>query len=553
MEKICPRCKTLFDCKFDNLADCHCVNVDLDARQLEYIADHYGDCLCHSCLQDVKDGFYANSVNPTHGKRIGLRMAVWVLCLFAGPFLRAQSPYISNVYDYQPAPGQFVNVLPEYQPGDTKADMIRKVDDAIANNAQGMISLGGYGGYVIFGFDHLVENIPGRYDFKVLGNAFVANANPNSDAPGDGGSCEPGGVMVAYDANGNGLPDDPWYEIAGSEYRRPTTLHDYRITYHKPSTSHTPVPHPTDKPVNDIEYIRWTTNGYGSGYMYRNIYHNQSYYPLWIDEETYELSGSRLADNAMDESGWGTYWVQYSKHWGYVDNYPNADSRSGMNIEWAVDAGGNPVNLPGIHFIKVYNAINQNCGWLGESSTEILGAEDLHLTGKDYAVPIFVESVVLNRASETLQIGETITLHATVVPANASNKGVSWKSLSPTVAEVDTNGTVTALVAGTAIIRVRTLDGYYTATCTLTVDINSAIKPIEANQPQVWYADGVLYLRHLDGYNCTITTSGGQMLQIFTVASNVVETRLIAFLQPGIYFLNAQKGDKRLVFKFIVR
>ena len=42
------------------------------------------------------------------------------------------------------------------------------------------------------------------------------------------------------------------------------------------------------------------------------------------------------------------------------------------------DEKGNPVHLPVIHFIMVYNAINQSCGWIGETSTEICGGEDLH-------------------------------------------------------------------------------------------------------------------------------------------------------------------------------
>lgn len=76
------------------------------------------------------------------------------------------------------------------------------------------ITLGGYGGYVICGFDHTIVNVPGQYDLKILGNAFHANANPNPEAPEEGGSCEPGIVMVAYDRNKNGIADDDeWYEL----------------------------------------------------------------------------------------------------------------------------------------------------------------------------------------------------------------------------------------------------------------------------------------------------------------------------------------------------
>ncbi|KAA6303213.1 MAG: hypothetical protein EZS26_000594 [Candidatus Ordinivivax streblomastigis] len=217
-----------------------------------------------------------------------------------------------------------------------------------------MISLGGYGGYVVFGFDHLVENRAGKYDFKVLANAFYANANPNMGASREGGSCEPGIVMVSYDANNNGIPDDEWYELAGSEYHKPETTHHYEITYHKPDAGKTPTPDYSYPFLNDTTYIRWTTNGHGNGYLYRNTFHSQPYYPQWIADETIVFEGTKLADNYVDESGVGNYYVQYAYAWGYVDNHPNNDHRSGFSIEWAVDGDGNPVQLPGIHFVKVY-------------------------------------------------------------------------------------------------------------------------------------------------------------------------------------------------------
>ena len=132
----------------------------------------------------------------------------------------AYSRYITEVYEYRPAPGQFVNIMPLYEEGDTEEDMCRKARESISGTNDIMISLGGYGGYVTFGFDHTVVNVPGQKDFKILGNAFYADANPNPSAPDSGGSCEPGIVMVSIDQNNNGLPDDEWYELKGSEFGR---------------------------------------------------------------------------------------------------------------------------------------------------------------------------------------------------------------------------------------------------------------------------------------------------------------------------------------------
>ena len=50
-----------------------------------------------------------------------------------------------------------------------------------------------------------------------------------------------------------------------------------------------------------------------------------------------------------------------------------------FDIGWAVDNRRQPVHLDHIDFVRVYSAENQMCGWIGETSTEVSGAEDLHL------------------------------------------------------------------------------------------------------------------------------------------------------------------------------
>ena len=65
---------------------------------------------------------------------------------------------------------------------------------------RGMVSLGGFGGYIVVGFDHSIQASGGYggYDFSITGNQFS-------------GSSEPGVVWVMPDENGNGEPDDgPW-------------------------------------------------------------------------------------------------------------------------------------------------------------------------------------------------------------------------------------------------------------------------------------------------------------------------------------------------------
>ena len=302
----------------------------------------------------------------------------WLLLVMIALPLWADSPYIHRVWEFCPAPGQFINELPEYEAGDDANMMRLKAEEALADNNLGMISLGGFGGYVVFGFDHLVPNIKGERDFIVLGNAFYSQTNPNPDAPPTGGSSEPGVVMVSYDANNNGQPDDPWYEIAGSEYGNKSTYHNYAITYYRPQEGHVPTPSKTNKALTDTTYIRWRDNVGGAGYMNQLTYHQQSYYPLWTDADSLTFTGTRLPMNGRDESGEGTYYVLYAFAYGYADNHPNTLPEATLDIDWAVDEKGEKAYLPGIHFVKVYTGLNQQCGWLGETSTEVMGATDLH-------------------------------------------------------------------------------------------------------------------------------------------------------------------------------
>ncbi len=258
---------------------------------------------------------------------------------------RTYNNWVNRVYDFVRAPGQFANSYPAISDGDDAAAVLLKINTTITG--KGLVSLGGYGGYIVMGFDHTVINKPGVNDFTVMGNAFANWA-------------EPGVIEISYDANGNGLPDDPWYEIAGSEYYKETALHHYQMTYYNPMMD-------TER-AEGATGTRWTDNKGNAGYV------PTANWPKWLGA-TITVGGSRYKEN-MNTSGIVTT-VPFE--FGYADNWPNTDSRAGINIDWAVDASGIPVKLRGIDFIKVYTAVSAYGGAVGEISTEITGAQDLHL------------------------------------------------------------------------------------------------------------------------------------------------------------------------------
>ena len=72
---------------------------------------------------------------------------------------------------------------------------------------------------------------------------------------------------------------------------------------------------------------------------------------------------------------------------------------------------------------------------------------------------IEITSITLDKSSETIKIGETLSLIKTISPNNASSQNVSWDSSNTSVATVDSNGLVTGKGTGSAIISVRTANG----------------------------------------------------------------------------------------------
>ena len=88
-------------------------------------------------------------------------------------------------------------------------------------------------------------------------------------------------------------------------------------------------------------------------------------------------------------------------------------------------------------------------------------------TGEEVAVT----GVSLDKSTLKLNKGARGKLTATVEPTNATNPAVSWSSSKPEVATVDGEGNVSAVGGGTATITVTTVEGGFTATCEVTVNV----------------------------------------------------------------------------------
>lgn len=265
---------------------------------------------------------------------------------------------VDRVYAYMPAPGHQVNGYSVVGRAFPTPCTHEQACDTVWQHFQRrwMVSLGACGGYLIAGFDHSVEN-SGGYDLCIKGNPFNYQS-------------EPGIIWVSQDENGDGLPNDTWYELAGSEQGTDNREPHYAITYYRPQ-------HPQCATA-------WRDHHGDTGEVpYMSYWNREPYYwQEWVEGTEHTFFGTRLASHHSYEEG-ASQMPPYG--WGYADNmgsdlYDSPIGQAGRyKISQARTWDGSPIRLDYIDFVKIQTA---QTGWtpnLGEISTEVYYIGDIHL------------------------------------------------------------------------------------------------------------------------------------------------------------------------------
>lgn len=334
--------------------------LDAHGETLPFQADHSGE---YQIEVTVSEGAGEDAPSRT--------AKVTVVCVNATeasrfrPATGASSPMADRVYEYTPAPGQFI--------GDNNGDITSPEQACVWAErffkTGSAVSLGSFGGYIVVGFDHSVSASGLEYDLAIGGNAFT-----NADGTA---SNEPGIVWVMQDVNGNGLPDDEWYELKACEYDNPQSSRNYSVTYYRPGGAGL--------------QVDWTDSDGNTGYIdYLPQFHDQpSYFPNWIKASSYTLRGSRVPARNSYEASIGK-WVNHHYDWGYADNlgsdnigrmiFAGSPQAVGFKLSNAVYADGSPIALEYFDFVKVQVAVLAKSGALGEVSTEVCGFADYSMT-----------------------------------------------------------------------------------------------------------------------------------------------------------------------------
>lgn len=258
------------------------------------------------------------------------------------------SAYPSRVFEFVPAPG--INLYP----AETKEDALEHAYKQLKGGT-GNLYLGAFGGQVAVGFDHTIMNRPGYCDFTTRYGGGDSNISPST-------------IWVAYDANGNGNPDDDeWYEIKGSEHGGKNDLGIQDYIYQTTKTNGA---------------YAWTTKSGQSGSIADLPPFVTIKIAPWLTGlgENFTLTGRQLKPQIKENDNFKGL-IPFA--WGYACNQPNNTNQAAIDIDWAIDKDGKLVHLPGVDFIKVINAVQGMRPMMGEYRFQVVSIEDLHLLSKE--------------------------------------------------------------------------------------------------------------------------------------------------------------------------
>jgi hypothetical protein len=370
---------------------------------------------------------------------------------------------------------------------------------------------------------------------------------------------EPGVVWVMKDENLNGLPDDTWYELAGSDYYFSSTRKNYQVSYVNPG----------DTVAREVS---WNDPFGESGVIKINSVHTQSYYPLsdsfpHISPEQYTLTGTRIS-GAVDVDH-PPVLVSDRRIFGYADN--NLRGQPGLNLpdnpytshiehaggdsfdlDWAVDSSGSYVDLEKIHFVKVQNALQADGKWLGELSTEVCGARDVR---PDSSVSGDLDLIVIRDLPPEISSGE-YSLEVFVFHRGrlVQDPDVQWTSSSDNI-RVDSDHVLRASESGEAILTASLGSKPHIRTeISARIQLGQTTGQVLATDKKILQlfpnpASEVLQVKGVKQANLSFFTSDGKKVKKEEAYRGGPLD--ISFLPPGLYILGIQQGRSMHTLKFL--
>ncbi len=291
-----------------------------------------------------------------------------------------ENPFANTVMEFEPAPGQFVN-HPDFN-DPARALGPPSGGGTSAPNNSSIVSLGGFGGYIVLGFDHTIFDDPLNpfgMDAIVFGNAHWVGGNPNRHW------AECATIEISLDENENGLADDPWYLIPGSHVINPTLQlttmgwDDDTEDDGFPPENELWIP-PGYSGTWETEAFALPGSVFGPTVVLNPIVNGQSEGIFgYADYSPTLVLGDVNAANVVDDAT-----LSPDEFYTSPDDPLTVGMTAGsgggdaFDIAWAIDPiTGHPAALFGFDFIRITSAVNSVSPVFGEKSAEIDAVADV--------------------------------------------------------------------------------------------------------------------------------------------------------------------------------
>lgn len=157
-----------------------------------------------------------------------------------------------------------------------------------------------------------------------------------------------------------------------------------------------------------------------------------------------------------------------------------------------------------------------------------------------------VTGVTLDKSSASIEVGQEIVLAASVIPRNATNQSVTWKTSNSYMASVDSNGIVIGKTAGDVTITAETVDGKYKAVCKIKVDSTNAVVPVEGislNENDIILNSGRVIILEVNTKPSNATNKEVTWKSSNSSVATVDDNGIVTTRKPGNVWITATSVD----------
>ena len=210
------------------------------------------------------------------------------------------------------------------------------------------------------------------------------------------------------------------------------------------------------------------------------VYRSNGSLALGIDQWPDNLPGSKpnkiTTDANTNSSNWRFFAVTYS---GTQVKYYFGSSSTNLTLDTTLNYNRGPVdnNISRLS-IGNFNIATRNTSYLDRYFRgliddiriygTVLNAQELQIIKNTAVVPISITGIELVYDTSRMTVNESRTITANILPTNATNKAINWRSSDTSIATVNTSGVVTAKSANSFNIIATTVDGNFADTAYFT-------------------------------------------------------------------------------------